>query len=258
MYRFLDKRFYHKQRWEFDLTEFACEHIGISRNYDTGQLKRRLQPAITELESVGFLEPLPAAQRFVKISRGQWRIVFLRKAAPQVDALSQESAALTKRLSDRGVTPSVAAELVKDYPAELIETQMEVLDRLQQMKERESIRNPAGYLVKSIREGYLPPQHLTRKKAEPKRAAQRIAASPAPAKDPVKEAVDAYLASLTKQELQALEAAALEHATEMLAQGYHRSKAAGGPTLTIYRRMLQEQEAKRVLFEKPGSTKSAA
>ena len=61
-------------------TEFACEHIGVSRNYDTGQLKRRLQPAIDELESVGFLEALPVAQRYVKISRGEWRIVFVKKA----------------------------------------------------------------------------------------------------------------------------------------------------------------------------------
>ena len=66
MYRFLDKRFYHKSRWEFDLTEFACEHIGVSRNYDTGQLKRRLQPAIEELEAVGFLEALPVGAAVCK------------------------------------------------------------------------------------------------------------------------------------------------------------------------------------------------
>ena len=31
MFRFLDKRFYHKDSWEFDLSEFAFEHIGLSR-----------------------------------------------------------------------------------------------------------------------------------------------------------------------------------------------------------------------------------
>ena len=46
LYRLLDKRFYHKRRWEFGLRELACEHVGLSRSYDTGQLKRKLRPAI--------------------------------------------------------------------------------------------------------------------------------------------------------------------------------------------------------------------
>src|SRR5512135_960616 len=33
MYRFLDKRFYQRPSWAFDLREFACEHVGLGRNY---------------------------------------------------------------------------------------------------------------------------------------------------------------------------------------------------------------------------------
>jgi len=44
MFRFLDKRFYHRATWEFSLMAFAYEHIGMSRGYDVGQLKRRLMP----------------------------------------------------------------------------------------------------------------------------------------------------------------------------------------------------------------------
>lgn len=256
MYRFLDKRFYHKSRWEFDLTEFACEHIGLSRNYDTGQLKRRLQPAIGELESVGFLEPLPLGQRYVKIARGQWKIIFIRKAAPQPEEPSQERAALVKRLIERGVTPSVASELVREYPEELISTQIEVLSRLEAMKERQSIRNPAGYLVKSIREGYLPPKPLA-----PKRVAAKVASPPIVAKaetDPEKEQVDAYLAGLSAAELAALEAAAMTTASQMLVAGYERSKATGGPTFAVYRRMMLEAEARRILYPKEDANKSAA
>ncbi len=218
MYRFLDKRFYHRSRWEFDLTEFACEHIGVSRNYDTGQLKRRLRPAIEELEAVGFLEALPAAQRFVKISRGEWRIVFIRKAVPQIEPPSQDAAVLMKSLADRGVTPSVARELVRNYPQELIEMQMKVLDRLQQVKDRVSFRNPAGYLVKSIREGYLPPVNLMAKKVSAKRANE-----PTPVvlamKDPAHEAIDTYLGSLSKQEIDALEVEGLGRADRHLVEG---------------------------------------
>jgi hypothetical protein len=257
MYRFLDKRFYHKSRWEFDLTEFACEHIGVSRNYDTGQLKRRLLPAIAELEAVGFLEALPAAQRFVKISRGEWRIVFIRRAVPKIEPPSQDAALLIKRLSDRGVTPSVATELVQDYPRELIEMQMEVLDRLQQAKERESIRNPAGYLVKSIREGYLPPAKMMAQKPQAKRAVDPKPAV-AEALDMGNQEIEAYLKSLSRQESDALEIEALARADRHLVEGYQRSKTAGGATFAVYRRMVLESEAKRLLAAKAETTQDAA
>ena len=78
MYRFLDKRFYHRQRLEFDLRTFACEHIGLSKNYHNGELKRVLHPAIAELETEGFLKKLPTEERFVRKARGEWTAVFVR------------------------------------------------------------------------------------------------------------------------------------------------------------------------------------
>ena len=55
LYRFLDKRFHHKTDWTFDLKELAHEHIGLNRNYEgTVQLKRKLEPAISELEERWF------------------------------------------------------------------------------------------------------------------------------------------------------------------------------------------------------------
>ncbi len=244
MYRFLDKRFYHKSRWELDLTEFACEHVGVSRNYDTGQLKRRLQPAIAELEAVGFLEVLPVDQRYVKISRGEWRIVFIKKAVPQIEPPTREAEQLIRRLTERGVTPSVATELVRDFSPELIATQMEVLERLQQVKERESIRNPAGYLVKSIREGYAPPQKLLARKPTPKRA-PAVEVSPPP--DPLQNQINAYLEQLSANELNQLEQESLSYAEPTLLAGYNRSQQTGGAVSGVYRRMILERGAKRRL-----------
>ena len=57
MFRFLDKRFYRRDRLDFDLKTLACEHIGMSRSYKPTELKRRLRPALEELETLGFLEP---------------------------------------------------------------------------------------------------------------------------------------------------------------------------------------------------------
>ena len=65
MYRFLDKRFHHKPDWTFDLKEFAHEHVGLGRNYEgPAHLKRKLRPAIEELEAIGFLEPLAGRGTF--------------------------------------------------------------------------------------------------------------------------------------------------------------------------------------------------
>src|SRR3954451_3790076 len=51
IYRFLDKRFYHRDEWQFDLKEFALDHVDLSRKYEGHiQLARKLEPAIRELE----------------------------------------------------------------------------------------------------------------------------------------------------------------------------------------------------------------
>lgn len=248
MYRFLDKRFYHKSRWEFDLAEFSFEHIGLSRSYDTGQLKRRLQPAIAELESVGFIQPLAPQKRYVKIARGEWRIVFICKSVPQIDEPSSEASLLADRLKECGVTPSVVAELVRDYPHELIKMQIEVVDRLRQNKKRESIRNPAGYLVKSIREGYMPPASFAPKKMK-QRPSSVSTSHRLPCRDPQQEQIDSSLKTLSLQDLQRLEEAAIKRVPLTLADGYRRSKQAGGAAFAIYQRMVLEFGIRHKLLE---------
>ena len=68
MYRFLDKRFYHKPEWPFDLHDFAFEHVGLSRSYEknAGKIKEKLQPGLDELEAIGFISPLPKEKRYTK------------------------------------------------------------------------------------------------------------------------------------------------------------------------------------------------
>ena len=61
MYRFLGKHFYYSPTLTLDLRTFACEHVGLDRGYkDNGKLKEKLQPALDELEAIGFLEPMRA------------------------------------------------------------------------------------------------------------------------------------------------------------------------------------------------------
>src|SRR5262249_49179563 len=112
IYRFLDKRFHRGPRWEFDLEEFAFEHVGLSRSYKKAvHVRRKLAPAIEELERKGFLEPLPEEERYVPVRRGQWKVVFIKKAQAALESAGPAATAadtLARQLVDRGVTPLVA------------------------------------------------------------------------------------------------------------------------------------------------------
>src|SRR5207302_3046 len=107
MFRFLDKRFYRCDRLDFDLKTLACEHIGMSRSYKPTELKRRLKPALDELESLGFLEPLTPEERYSWQARGQWRILLIRgplwRAKEAVEPAA-DAAVLVEALTARGVT----------------------------------------------------------------------------------------------------------------------------------------------------------
>src|SRR4051794_15379054 len=86
LYRLLGKRFHLRPRWEFDLRDFAFNHLGMSRTgYEgDGHLAKQLRPAIEELEARGFLEPLTEEARFERRSRGPWRVRFVKgKAVPR-------------------------------------------------------------------------------------------------------------------------------------------------------------------------------
>jgi len=70
VYRYLDKRFYIKPDWTFDLREFGFGHVGLSRNYSDSKLKEKLKPAIEELKAIGFLK----SATYASLKKGSWTI----------------------------------------------------------------------------------------------------------------------------------------------------------------------------------------
>ncbi|MBX9787499.1 MAG: replication initiator protein A [Pirellulales bacterium] len=149
-YRFLDKRFHHSDVWEFDLRVFACEKLGFSRGYDTGQLKERVQPALDELVAVGFME----SPRYEKQAPGVWKIHVRRtdpvdRSVPGVGACD-----ITRVLMARGIGASIAARLAKDYSREQIEEKVRFFDALICKNDSRALQNPAGFLVSAIRDDY--------------------------------------------------------------------------------------------------------
>lgn len=266
LYRFLDKHFYRRSRLEFDLHELAFEHVGLSRGYQTGVLKQKLSPAITELESLGFLEPVPEGERYRKLpGQGGWRVVFGRPKttiASQPDATVGKGSDLVAQLTARGVTAKTAAELVAKVTAELVMRQIDVFDWKRESPAGEPVKNPGGWLVTAIEGDYTPPPGY-----EPKDVRERKAAAVAETRrkqDEVKQRrqaaerqreeaetaarqaraahIDGYLAGLS-----AAERAALETRAVAAASPDKRAYMKGtGPLAEAQRRLVIEDEVLRV------------
>lgn len=166
LYRFLDKRFYNRPACSFDLKTLACEHIGISRNYELWRLKQKLQPAIDELVKVGFLKQADPANRFTRAGHKQWSVHFERnERATLKDEIKEvqlsnddvaEPSGLLQELISRGVSAAVAHQLLVEFPEERIRHQVGIVDWLIGQGSRK-IRNPGAFLAKAIREDYAAP-----------------------------------------------------------------------------------------------------
>ena len=126
LYRFLDKRFYLRPEWTFDLHELAFERVGLSRSYTAAKVKEKIRPALEELTAIGFLEPMTPAERYANTRRGRWRIRLVRGSADKATeaagppAIEADIPAVVSELIARGITPATAATLAGAHPAEKI------------------------------------------------------------------------------------------------------------------------------------------
>lgn len=157
LYRILDKRF--GAGWttfESELRKLAFQRINLNRNYDTGKIKEKLAPAIAELEARGFIEALPREERFRKHGK-EWRVRFTKAASgrnvvPEVS----EASGLERQLIERGVSASVADELVRTFEHQRVRRQLEYFDFLSE-HQKDKLTNPGGFLAESIRGNFQQP-----------------------------------------------------------------------------------------------------
>lgn len=116
MYRFLDKRFYTAPTLNIDLVEFACGHLGLTDAGNVAVLKRRLAPALAELEQIGFLAPADLASRYQKVKVGQWRIVLQAAGRPVVPEVTGEPVpSPAPAVSPPPLSPAPADELAREF-----------------------------------------------------------------------------------------------------------------------------------------------
>jgi plasmid replication initiation protein len=248
LYRLLDKRFYHRSRWEFELRELACEHVGLSRGYDAAGLKRKLRPAIAELESVGYLKAMESEQRFVRIGRGRWQVRLVKRTTRRDRSeRADASGGLKAALICHGVNAATAARLTADYPAEEIRKHLQALDWLLANDGGRSLSSPAGFLVQSIRDGYDIPAALAERIG---RTSARGGGSGGPGLQQEDELsrrtqarkIDRYLKRLTPERRRHLEERALASAPPLLASRYKQAVSEGVQVLVdVYRRVIVQQ-----------------
>ena len=248
LFRFLDKRFYRLGRLEFDLRTLACEHVGMSRTYSPSELKRRLRPALEELERLGFLELLDAEERYSSRGQGNWRILLIRgpRGRTQTDP-GDEAAPPAEALKARGVGAKVAAALVEEVGADRVRTKLEVFDWLVQNDDKRVAKNPAGYLVASIRANYPAPGDFPpgngRTRAKGKTRSRTAEAALAETETAVGGEADRRRAARAEQAKERVRRAALKARWDALAEPDREAIAAAvraeNPGLRRWKAMLE-------------------
>ena len=232
MYRFLDKRFYHRIRWEFDLQAFACEHIGLSKNYSNSELKRKLLPAVRELEERGFLTPLSEAERFHQVERGSWRAVFVqsRHKVRALPPVKEDADATVRELVARGITRRSALKLLAKHSRSKIEEKIRLYDTMKARGGDGAIRNRAGWLYSAIVNDYATQSEPTHRQeqerdrnapvtVEAATSAQRV--GEATANDDENLAFEAFWTSLTEAQQVEFEKSAVAEATPFLQRQFN-------------------------------------
>lgn len=158
LYRFLDKHFYKRNRIEMDLRELCCEHIGLSRNYDTANMKRKLLSGVRELEERQFLQKVSGSQMFEKIKKGVWSVRFHRiwQSTGTTNVLAEhQNDQVVNALVEFGVEPAVALRTVAEYPRDRILEKLKAFGAVKPTARFATFRNPAGYLLSAIRSDYF-------------------------------------------------------------------------------------------------------
>lgn len=175
LFRFLDKRFYNRNSLEFDLHEFAEAHMGMIKGQLVGDIKRTLMNAIKELEQCNYLSELSSKERFPKIRKGKYKIVFKKGAfdATKLERDLEEREGeenpqvrrVSKSLVERGISEKEAFRLACAHSMSILLRQIDIFDW--EIQNGKKLSNPGGYLRQRIIENYSEPEgYLTKSERE--------------------------------------------------------------------------------------------
>lgn len=256
-FRFLGKRFHFAEELEFDLQTFACEKLGFSREYDTGQLKERLRPALGELEQIGFIKPVeyrksrPKAWT-IKLEQGQ-----AAKKAKRANL--RDLPPIVSHLVERGVEAEIAAELAAEYEEVMIREQITIFDQLLARNDKGVSKNPPGFLVSSIRRTFKWDKNTKSKPPKAPIAAAKPTDVAEPPIDPLTASIRKQVQALSVEEQSNLEAEAIATAGKITADSYYRLQAKGGALFDSLRdELLVTQLRKRLASPEVDASKGSS
>lgn len=204
-YRLLGKLFYQNPVQEIPLAEFAF-HVAAGECGDNGQLKRKLQPAIRELEDEGIIAAAPKAERFKKHGRGEWTIRFEKPASPHPKTYGKQAelfaSPMVDELTARGVWPDIAASLAENHEDAAILLAIEWVEWLDQQHPGK-IESLGAFLAGAIARRLPPPPgfHTKAEREASEQAAKQIAAERRRKQDQAeKKAIEERAAELAAQQ----------------------------------------------------------
>jgi hypothetical protein len=213
------------------LRTFACEKIGLSRSYDTGQLKQRLQPALGELERIDFIAPVQYRKQRPKV----WQIAITKASASEaVESPAGLDSPLVEELVKRGIAAAAATALVAKHPATTVREQLRYFDWLVTRKDKRISKNPPGFLLAAIRNNYQPSKEFfqiipTTKKLAGLSATKRSKGDNQPsASNAQRKAILEYLDKLPIEEMERLTERAVADASRIEVGIYRRLSEKGG------------------------------
>ncbi|MEO8096059.1 MAG: replication initiator protein A [Acidobacteriota bacterium] len=253
LYRFLDKRFYQRQRLEFDLRPFCCDHIGLSKNYHNGELKRVLTPAIQELEALGYIETTSSEGRFLRKARGEWSVVFVK--ASKTTARLAEASPVVQSLVDRGLSAASARRIVATISVEKVQEKVALCDWLSARNDARVQKNKAGFLYRSITDDFaLPEDYQAAVRAKLKRETSKVVpltrSTPQqerPGADTDRAAIDAFWNSMPTDEQERIEQDLVESAPTFLRQHYIEGRKERGLLFQTVRQSMIDTYVRKQL-----------
>lgn len=164
LYRFLDKKKYgRKPKFEIGIKKLAAL-LPLKDDYPS-HIKATLEKAHDELVERGFLSSV----NYEKAKSGEEKIIYrfpsksslgdkIEKPKEELFSQGKGSTHVPQRLEERGITKRAAKNLIRNYPVEQIQMQIEVFDWLKKSKSPLVSKNPAGFLRRAIEENYQPPK----------------------------------------------------------------------------------------------------
>jgi hypothetical protein len=239
-----------------------CTYAPLVRQYDRNVVRPQMARIHAPHKQSGYLAAIEFQDTVDGAGRPDWVMLyvpgvkaraeyraFTRRGGPvvlEVEPLvldpSPQLAApgpspLEAELIGRGITPAMAAALVRDHGEETIRAQLEHLDWRLETKPGK-IADPAAWLVAAIRNGHTAPKGFVSKAERQRREEARQAQERAKveqrrrereqeARDQAeRQAGDAYLKRLTPAERKALEAEVLARASPEARRGYEEAAPA--------------------------------